>query len=226
MDETEGGRQCDKCAHDVVDFTDHDQQSILDTLKNAKGRVCGRFRPDQIVNTAFKDKIRVLRRFCIAAILAFGLSLFNMPKSLAASLKQVSEDSFNVTQVEVVNGEIIIRGTVIEKDTGEPLPFVTIHFEGKNGVVGCTSDFDGNYMLKFSEEQMGNKDITLNVRYIGYDEIKIEIPAKKLKPDVIYVQDIRMESQSCLGMPIIVVEKDFHPYSNRTENLTFEDEDW
>ena len=54
-----------------------------------------------------------------------------------------------------------IKGTVIDKDTKEPLPFVAIAFPGTN--IGTTTDFDGFFEIA---TQWGTE--TIEVSYIGY----------------------------------------------------------
>ena len=42
-----------------------------------------------------------------------------------------------------------LQGTVIDKDTGEPIPFANIVLEnGGTQVGGTSSDFDGNYDIR------------------------------------------------------------------------------
>lgn len=54
-----------------------------------------------------------------------------------------------------------IKGTVIDANTKEPLPFVNIAFKGAN--IGTTTDFDGNYYL---ETQWGTG--TIQASFVGY----------------------------------------------------------
>jgi len=42
--------------------------------------------------------------------------------------------------------ETIVRGKVIDANSGDPIPFVNVIFKGTNN--GATTDFDGNYRLK------------------------------------------------------------------------------
>src|SRR3954471_8492589 len=64
-----------------------------------------------------------------------------------------------------------IRGTIIDEQTKEPLPFVNIIFEGKPN-IGTATDFDGKYDL---QSQWGTDQI--RVQYLGYEPkiLKIEL---------------------------------------------------
>ncbi|GIV42605.1 MAG: membrane protein [Vicingaceae bacterium] len=74
---------------------------------------------------------------------------------------------------EKVEGQqTVVFGKVIDKSTGEPLPFVNIYF--KNSKIGTTSDMEGNYYI----ETYYATD-SLVASFIGY------IPqSKKVKKDV------------------------------------------
>jgi hypothetical protein len=72
-----------------------------------------------------------------------------------------------------VQGQKIIRGTVVEKDSNTVMPFVYII--NKSNGNGTMSDNDGKFLLGTSE------DDTLMCSYVGY--MKLLIPVKKLKAD-------------------------------------------
>lgn len=57
--------------------------------------------------------------------------------------------------------ETVIRGKITDANSGDPIPYVNVVFQGTS--IGVTSDFDGNYELKTS-----SPSDTLIVSYIGY----------------------------------------------------------
>lgn len=57
--------------------------------------------------------------------------------------------------------ETVVKGKVIDSNSGDPIPFVNVLFKGTS--IGTTTDFDGNYVLKTS-----NPKDTLLASYIGY----------------------------------------------------------
>jgi hypothetical protein len=61
-----------------------------------------------------------------------------------------------------------ISGRVTDALTNEPIPFVTVVFQGGNG--GTNTDFDGNYNL--SSEQPGD---SLVFTLIGYKTVKMRV---------------------------------------------------
>ena len=57
--------------------------------------------------------------------------------------------------------ETIVRGKITDANSGDPIPYVNIIFQGTS--IGITSDFDGNYELKTT-----TPSDTIVVSYIGY----------------------------------------------------------
>ena len=88
--------------------------------------------------------MKLLSSKCLFILLLLT-SVFTTPSLLAQSSEKLTR----------------IRGTVIDKETKEPLPFVAIAFKGTS--IGTTTDFDGKYELssQFATE-------TLEVSFIGY----------------------------------------------------------
>ncbi|MEO7080911.1 MAG: carboxypeptidase-like regulatory domain-containing protein, partial [Flavobacteriales bacterium] len=67
-------------------------------------------------------------------------------------------------------GSGTLQGTVKDKSSAEPLPFVSIVLENRGTrVAGGQSDFDGNY--KISPIEPGTYDVT--VSYVGYQPTKV-----------------------------------------------------
>jgi len=56
-----------------------------------------------------------------------------------------------------------VRGTILDADTKEPLPFVNVSFKGTS--IGTTTDFDGKYVL----ESLWATTNQMEVSFIGYE---------------------------------------------------------
>ncbi len=84
-----------------------------------------------------------------------------------------------------------LQGTVVDKDTGEPIPFANIVLEnGGTQVGGASSDFDGNYDI--NPIPPGTYD--LKATFVGYNTFIMKgvvIPANKIT-----FQDVSMSMQS------------------------------
>jgi len=73
---------------------------------------------------------------------------------------------FNTVQAQQSG---IITGTVLDQDTGEPLPFAHVMLEGTN--LGTTTTSDGEYIIR----QVPPGDYNLVVGFIGYQRQEIPI---------------------------------------------------
>ena len=75
---------------------------------------------------------------------------------------------FSAAKAQV--GQGALKGKVIDKETGEVLPFANIVLEsGGIQAGGATSDFDGNYTIK----PISPGNYTLKATFVGYGELVI-----------------------------------------------------
>ena len=98
-----------------------------------------------------------------------------------------------------------IRGTIIEDETGDPLPFVTIALtpEGSNApTAGCSTGEDGSFRL--SNIKAGK--YTLTASFVGYldDSRNVSITAGKSNIDL---GTIRLKSDRKLLKEVVVTEQ-------------------
>jgi len=106
-------------------------------------------------------------------------------KVLSTLLFAVAFCGFSFAQV----GQGALKGKVVDKGTGEPLPFVNIILE-QNGnlVAGGATDFDGKYSIK--PVPPGKYD--LKASFTGYKPLLIN--GIVVKSDQITFYDVKMES--------------------------------
>ncbi len=82
MKPKEQGRFCDRCCKTVMDFTSKTTEEILDVLKSAKEKVCGRISADKLQPVPiFSKPIRRNKLFLFALFFVFGGLLFSSCKS-------------------------------------------------------------------------------------------------------------------------------------------------
>ncbi len=84
----------------------------------------------------------------------------------------------------------MLKGQVVDEDTGEPIPGVNVVVKNSNPKVGAATDIDGNYEIKYQE---GFE--TLIFTFTGYN--RIEVPADpnaalsvKLKEDAVSLDQV------------------------------------
>lgn len=98
-------------------------------------------------------------------------------------------------------GQGALKGKILDKETGEPLPFVNIVVE-LNGVMksGGTTDFDGKYFIK----PLTPGKYTVKATFTGYKPIQIN--GVVVGGDKIEFLDVKMESSVEQLEEFVVVE--------------------
>lgn len=92
----------------------------------------------------------------------------------------------------------VLKGKVIDSETGEPLPFVNIVvYNGDVQVTGGQSDFDGNYLLKSIKPGI----YTVKASSVGFKPIAIS--NIQIGSNLAKYEDLKMESLD------IILEEDF-----------------
>ena len=74
-----------------------------------------------------------------------------------------------VTVTAAAQGTTRVRGTVKDAETGEPLPFVGVYFDGTT--IGISTDMDGHYSLETRSQDAK----VLTAQLIGYESLSIPI---------------------------------------------------
>lgn len=110
-----------------------------------------------------------------------------------------------------------INGRVIDKESGEPIPFATVRLNPGN--LGTSTDFDGNFVL---ESEPGN--YTLDVSYVGYSEI-----SKNLNVDEKGTQKLSIEmTQDQLALDEVVIQTESGKRNkavSKSESVTLKNND-
>ncbi len=91
-----------------------------------------------------------------------------------------------------------VTGKVVDFDTREPLPFVSIAFKGTT--VGTTTDFDGNFQLSTDKSVD-----SLLASYVGYNR-----GAKKVRPGQSQILNFELKKFS-IGLQEIVIKPGENP---------------
>jgi hypothetical protein len=83
-----------------------------------------------------------------------------------------------------------IKGKVVDKVTGEPLPGASVVVENTDPIIGTITDFDGNYILE--NVKVGRHNI--NFSYLGYNSVQIpEVLLSSVRP---FILDVGLEVNS------------------------------
>lgn len=135
MTPQEKGRLCDKCCKVVVDFTNMATEKVIQFIQERTSeRVCGRFRPDQIVVPVAQQQKHRYKVFLAALLFVFGGMLFtgcgSHPEKMGKVASNFTEQNFNnIDSPNIKN--VVPRDTTSKPNTEE------IHLKGD---VKCVPD--------------------------------------------------------------------------------------
>ena len=100
-------------------------------------------------------------------------------------------------------GTTRVRGLITDADTGEPIPFVSVYFDGTT--IGISTDMDGRYSLETRSAEakvltaslIGYESLSIPVSYGSFKEINFrlkqdpkQLNAALVKPDNRYIRSI------------------------------------
>lgn len=175
MTPTAQGRHCSACQHTVTDFTQRTDAEILALLRQAAGgRVCGRFRAEQLDRELVHAPAAAPRW---RAWLLTAAALWGVPAA-AQSLRGTHSGgpmpvggNAPVTQQSVPTGVLDrpaavpdtakglkqgepaldgavrrVTGRVVDQATGENIPGVTVLWQGST--IGTSTGLDGRFVLE------------------------------------------------------------------------------
>ncbi|NLL27909.1 MAG: mucoidy inhibitor MuiA family protein [Bacteroidales bacterium] len=106
----------------------------------------------------------------------------------------------NYQKKNIVDGQSALQGYVLDRETGEPLPFATVVVY-KNGetIAGGTTDFDGRFTIK--PIKSGYYDV--KVSYVGYEDL--EKKGVVLNANKITFIDFKVQSSNMLLQSVEIV---------------------
>ncbi|MCP4459296.1 MAG: TonB-dependent receptor [Cytophagales bacterium] len=93
--------------------------------------------------------------------------------------KIIIASSLMICLASSVVGQFAITGKVIEKESGESLPYATVSI--KNTTVGTNTNLDGFFTLY----NVPSDTTTLQVSYVGYDVLKIKLSKETINSLII-----------------------------------------
>lgn len=183
------GRHCLVCQKTVIDFTQLTDTEILSYFQQKPTGVCGRFRPEQLAPKPVAEVTQTSRWKMYLMALSATFALKTMLTETAKAQTPVEQREPQITPPRVgtvayVHDEeqFTISGKVIDADTKEAIPGVSIAIKGTT--QGTNTNANGEF--KFVQFKKGD---TLVVSLIGYvtQEHKVQseqLAIIKMSPDV------------------------------------------
>lgn len=161
MSVNHGGKFCDSCQKNVVDFTTKTSREIANELKDATEKTCGRFTEAQLkevysVSSSPRLETNWYKTIAASFLVSFGVKNVEAQDTLVQNQgihsplhpHELLIGDTVLVENKMVERELRIKGTLLDAKTGEPIPFQKVFVGDK--VAGAISDFDGFFSLQFS----------------------------------------------------------------------------
>lgn len=177
MPATKRGKYCNSCSKDIVDFSEMSNTEISTRLSQAKGKMCGVFKPNQIKN-GFGSKMTSEFRMAFFLVFFMGMSSSQL---FSQDTLQTAPAQTQVDYSNCANCFFELKGTVTNEE-GETLPFVKIWVdrdstENSSGRIYAQTDIDGKYRMQIPAGNSG--ELVLYAAVAFHDTtLVINIPVK------------------------------------------------
>lgn len=209
------GRHCAACNKVVIDFTNMNDQQILDHLSKAAGKTCGRFYGDQLNRTLTPTAARKMGRW--KYFWQIALPLFFLSNRSTAQIKfpvdtiAYQAPDFNCSRnagISVRIGGVVavpkedytknflVTGKVVDQQNN-PLPHATVMIKETN--IGTTTDSNGEFVLAVRNK----KAPILVFSYVGFNQQEKKIVNASMNKSVVDLNSIVL-NMSVQGEIVIV----------------------
>lgn len=178
---------CAQCNKTVFDFSQKSASEIEAILANSTHKVCGRvLRKNLTRRPSFWATIA-------ASFLVVKLGLANQLTTTNLTL--------NKPKINLLQHSIVLKGTVINKETNEPISFAKLTI--KNSTISTTTNQEGEYLLNLPDTFL-NKTIQLEAYFIGFEKQTIELQLNESTPRII---NFLLAGEVFIGDVVIIKKK-------------------
>ncbi len=211
-------RHCAVCEKSIVDFSYKTDAEILKHLRENNGKVCGRFRPDQLnrpvlANALHRSNAKRGGLTAIAASIAAFLSAqqpIETPVTTPANTEQRPDSLDREVMGKVMPFNYLdtveirsISGKILD-EMNEPAIGASIQFAATQ--VQTRSDVNGFFILNIPMNLLDENHLEILIRYTGYPEKRVQLPPIALKEDIALQQDATRFDAPILMLGDVIVE--------------------
>ena len=174
------GGFCDSCQKQVIDFSGLSEKEIIRHISGASGKVCGRFRKEQLeTNYWVKESAQIRPGMSLIKAGVMGVFLMLMSKPTFAQEKTPRQRTEVVQEKEkdlrkpssIEDVEYWVEGTILDKYDQSALPGANVLLRGTTH--GTTADAEGYFRFPVPLK----KGDVLIVSFIGYMPEEYKVPA-------------------------------------------------
>lgn len=186
MSPTDNGRHCDSCSHELIDFTKWSDSRIVAYLEQHSGKICGLLSSRQL-NRNLLPAMQTAPSYNGLSLPALVLLAVTMTTNMAHAGQRMdpippfSLMSLAETPKDTIWGKFRHSGVVVDKETGDPIPFAKVSVSALALVV--SSDVDGRFTLEFSAR---SPNFTLTIESPGFDTLSVAVNAQTAAANTIY----------------------------------------
>lgn len=173
---TKSGRFCDNCTKHIVDLTSKTDLELINFFKKKKDNVCGRLLSTQLnrelVMPPQKANWYWLMPFALGASILSPISSMAFKPAIMKNVNDLS-NNYLANQANFVGHPLleVIKGNVVDINTGKPLVDVKVKFKEFNNAIAIT-DSAGNFSFSISEQY---KNSSIVFEKLGYENLQLGI---------------------------------------------------
>lgn len=187
MAPAEGGRFCNHCQHEVIDFSLMTDKEIIAVISNHNKSLCGRFQSAQL-NRSLHEPTPPKRSFFPAAIFASLVAALMPESSKAQTLAGTTTQSTPIKTEHAKSraAAASFKGQIIDSLSGKGLAGVTISLKHKGlEKSGTITNGEGKFVLNIPA-RLRQQALRVSISYIGYvsKEVSFDIDQQPLSTTI------------------------------------------
>ncbi len=210
MQSTERGSFCQQCQKEVIDFRSMSDEAVLRYMKQASGRVCGKFHPSQLDRPMRKRPVRSRWRIAsLLGILTLGTGLAQAQSKDKQDTVQTDPRAYSYLINDKPSPKIF--GQVLDS-YGDPLEFATVWVSGTQLVA--FTDHDGRFDIALLQADPIDLDsLSIEVRYPG-----MSYGQQQVTPNVFVLIELTKSEEIWMG--IVLYESSSTPWQRFRHRVT------
>ncbi len=208
-------RFCAACQRNIMDFTQKTDAEILAHVRRNEGRICGRFRADQLNRPLIGAQTQ--RRVGLAAIAAGFAAILSAQQPMQGQKAPeivIEAEQMSTQPVEKTttpDSLHIFSGQVLDAVSGEPVIGCAILLKSADcGNCGLTTNMEGRFSFEISRARLSKNPVTMVISYTGYIQESVLLTATSQATDlqVILLQPAYLEElQGLVGIIGVVTRR-------------------
>lgn len=215
MTPMEKGKFCENCKKQIIDYRSYSDKALISVIQSKKEPICGLFSSFQLN----RPLVESYQYKSTSQMAYWGLSLialtttslsFSHTQTEIQQLKNNHFDTFNTVANEDSLQSIsdsthyIFKGTVVDAETNDSIPFVSIIINGTE--MRTISDINGKFTLSIPKEAYSD---TLLVTFfsIEYSQVIEPITTLKNTPNTNEIK-VELSSEELITLGIVVITDD------------------